>query len=128
MQIHLHPVYDTSTEHGWVVVGEEFALPFVRPATTGSRHTRKSTRRWAKKLRRDPCVWCGEPSDTIDHIDPLRVGGSSSPDNLVGCCYACNYRRRDHPLLHWMLERASMDETGWASYWWRDEPTSGIAA
>ena len=53
------------------------------------------------------CYWCGKSlvrakdasgiqnhdTATVDHIVPLRRGGKSNDDNLVGACYGCNQRR-----------------------------------
>lgn len=40
------------------------------------------------------CVYCGVafPAEelTLDHVEPLRVGGDQSEGNLVTCCRACN--------------------------------------
>lgn len=56
-------------------------------------------------LKWDPvCRWCGKvPSTTIDHIRPLRRGGSNRIDNLVGSCKDCNSVKS-----HFMVE-----EIGW---------------
>lgn len=48
-----------------------------------------------------PCVFCGQPSDTADHIIPLRLGGVAVPGNLQPCCRSCNSRRRGHEDLPW---------------------------
>jgi hypothetical protein len=37
-----------------------------------------------------PCVKCGKPSDTIDHIVPLTKGGDNSLENLQPMCWNCN--------------------------------------
>jgi 5-methylcytosine-specific restriction endonuclease McrA len=63
------------------------------------------------------CWWCGEPiysaprgSDdirayTVDHILPIRDGGTNEPDNLVPACKRCNSRkeRRGVPYLRRVL-------------------------
>jgi len=45
-------------------------------------------------LRRDnyTCRYCRstEGELTIDHVKPIALGGSDSPDNLVACCKDCN--------------------------------------
>lgn len=45
------------------------------------------------------CAFCGEVLDldsfTMDHITPQAYGGSSSVENLVAACFACNNRKRD---------------------------------
>jgi hypothetical protein len=47
-------------------------------------------------LRRDnhTCRYCGGTAPdavlTIDHVTPVALGGSDSPENLVACCKDCN--------------------------------------
>jgi 5-methylcytosine-specific restriction endonuclease McrA len=57
--------------------------------------------RW-KKLRlrilaRDAytCHYCGDTANEVDHIVPLKRGGSDDTDNLVACCRSCNIRKKD---------------------------------
>ena len=41
-------------------------------------------------LKNKPCVRCGKPADTIDHIIPLSKGGTNDIDNLQPMCWKCN--------------------------------------
>ena len=47
-------------------------------------------------LRRDgnACRYCGQCAPevklTIDHVTPVALGGTDSPDNLVAACFDCN--------------------------------------
>lgn len=47
-------------------------------------------------LKRDnhTCRYCGDSAPdvkiTVDHVTPLALGGSDSPDNLVAACRDCN--------------------------------------
>jgi len=57
--------------------------------------------RW-KKLRitilnRDgwTCTYCGGVANEVDHIIPLKRGGSDDPDNLTSACRTCNARKHD---------------------------------
>jgi 5-methylcytosine-specific restriction endonuclease McrA len=57
-----------------------------------------STRRWratrAAVLDEEPlCRWCGQPSETADHILPRAHGGDDRRENLTGACTACNLAR-----------------------------------
>ena len=60
------------------------------------RYRDDSTRAWRKVrgavLARDRgrCHYCGAQADTVDHVIPASVGGSSHPENLVACCASCN--------------------------------------
>lgn len=42
-----------------------------------------------------PCVSCGKPADTIDHIVPLSKGGGNEDDNLQPMCWDCNRAKGD---------------------------------
>jgi 5-methylcytosine-specific restriction endonuclease McrA len=67
------------------------------------RHIPQQTRALSRKnvlLRdRNTCQFCGHqfPAGelTLDHVVPRSRGGSSSWENLVACCYACNNRKGD---------------------------------
>lgn len=60
---------------------------------------------WDYIIKKDPCVYCGEQSTTIDHIQPKALGGSKgSWTNRAGACFSCNQKKAHTPLLHFMLE------------------------
>lgn len=63
------------------------------------------TRAFVPVLMQDPCAYCGEPAATLDHIDPLVRGGSSSLENLTAACSPCNASKNASPLLTWLAER-----------------------
>lgn len=46
-----------------------------------------------KSLIGKPCVKCGKPADTVDHIIPMSRGGTNDPDNLQPMCWDCNRRK-----------------------------------
>lgn len=58
---------------------------------------------WSDVLVADPCAYCGAASDGVDHIDPIARGGANDASNLAGACADCNRRKRDRPLLVFML-------------------------
>src|SRR4051812_46125921 len=39
---------------------------------------------FAALLRGDPCPYCDQRSDTIDHIEPRDTGGTDAWENLTG--------------------------------------------
>lgn len=55
-------------------------------------------------LLNDPCVYCGESSETMEHVVPQSAGGKAA-NNLVGACLTCNNERGSKPFLLWMMER-----------------------
>jgi 5-methylcytosine-specific restriction endonuclease McrA len=54
------------------------------------------------------CAYClhnfKSSRKTLDHIEPLCLGGSHSLRNVVICCLACNVRKGKKPFREW-LER-----------------------
>lgn len=50
------------------------------------------------------CVYCGRPSGStvlqVDHVIPLRKGGTDSFDNYVTACEACNDGKGDRLLTN----------------------------
>lgn len=61
------------------------------------------TAEYVKILRKDPCVYCGEPSEHIDHIVPFADGGPTDWSNLAPTCASCNLRKSRKSLLEFML-------------------------
>ena len=45
-----------------------------------------------KRLKGLPCIYCGTPSDTVEHRIPLALGGTNNVDNLAPACRSCNSR------------------------------------
>lgn len=60
---------------------------------------------YAEILGADPCVYCGAPSEHIDHIHPVHLGGSSEWDNLAPTCALCNQRKSTRSVLAFLLRR-----------------------
>ncbi|MEU5847429.1 HNH endonuclease [Saccharopolyspora shandongensis] len=47
------------------------------------------------------CVYCGDISETVDHVRPLSRGGIEHESNLVPACMACNYSKGRKLLSEW---------------------------
>lgn len=70
------------------------------------RHIPRQSRALSRKsiLMRDrnTCQYCGKvfpPSDlTLDHVVPRSRGGTSTWENLVACCKACNHKKGNSTL------------------------------
>lgn len=58
-------------------------------------------------IRRDPCVYCGSPTEHIDHIIPLADRGAHEWQNLAPTCASCNTSKATQDVLTFMLRRAS---------------------
>lgn len=50
----------------------------------------------------DPCSYCGSPTTDIDHIEPVRLGGSNEWHNLTAACGFCNSSKGTKRLLEFM--------------------------
>jgi 5-methylcytosine-specific restriction endonuclease McrA len=53
------------------------------------------TRIRPRQLAREPmCRQCGQPASHVDHIKPIRQGGSKrDPHNLQSICHACHNQK-----------------------------------
>ena len=69
------------------------------------RQWRKSIHKFTKKS----CIYCGQPSESIDHILPRSKGGLSNTENCVPACLACNGDKSDHEVLHWYRNQKFYD-------------------
>lgn len=56
-------------------------------------------------LALDPCSYCGGPADAVDHIEASSRGGANVWENLTAACQSCNSRKKDRPLLPYLLSR-----------------------
>ena len=48
-----------------------------------------------------PCVYCGDPAESVDHVRPLIQGGWEHEDNLVPACKSCNFSKGAKFLAEW---------------------------
>ena len=49
-------------------------------------------RQWRKSIHRftgKSCIYCGKPSESIDHVLPRSQGGLSTTENCVPACLSC---------------------------------------
>lgn len=55
------------------------------------------------------CAYCGagltSATVQIDHIVPLKSGGSDEMDNLTVCCKPCNSSKGSKSLIVWLASR-----------------------
>lgn len=63
----------------------------------GFKSVKRSGKVWPEpgaRLRRrilaDPCVYCGQPAEHVDHVVPKSLGGSFGEGNLAPACGPCN--------------------------------------
>ena len=63
----------------------------------------KNWRDSLNKLTKFKCIYCGKPSESLDHLHPMSKGGTSSTSNCVPCCLSCNGKKSDSEVLSWYL-------------------------
>lgn len=70
--------------------------------------------RAAHAIQGSSCFYCGKPmlADaaglvTIDHIQPVSIGGTDDLHNLVFCCQPCNAKKGNKPIAKHHPERAA---------------------
>jgi 5-methylcytosine-specific restriction endonuclease McrA len=82
----------------------------ARLADARKRHARRGApftpeaEAFAPVLYRDPCAYCDQSSEVLDHITPIAAGGDGSLDNLAGACASCNNRKHTRSLLLFLLD------------------------
>jgi len=61
-------------------------------------------RRWRQSLHKytdKSCIYCGKPSESIDHVLPRSKGGLSITENCVPACLACNGEKSNRNAFDW---------------------------
>ena len=61
------------------------------------------------KLTKNKCIYCGNPSVSLDHLHPRSKGGVSITSNCVPCCLSCNGMKSDSEVLKWYREQKFYD-------------------
>ena len=56
-----------------------------------------------KKIMRNPCLYCGEPSEHLEHILPLQRGGLHKIGNLAAACKRCNLSKGSKTIMEWRI-------------------------
>ncbi len=76
---------------------------------------------YCEALRADPCAYCGEPSEDIDHIEARSKGGANHWENYAGICRRCNSSKGDKSMLGFMAwRRAAVEFDAWRVFNGRD--------
>ena len=69
-------------------------------------------RQWRKALHQltdHRCIYCGSPSESIDHVFPRSRGGLSSDENCVPACLGCNGCKGDSDAFTWYRNQSFYD-------------------
>lgn len=69
-------------------------------------------RQWRRELHQltgHRCLYCGDPSESIDHVFPRSRGGASEDDNCVPACLNCNGSKGDSEAFSWYRSQVFYD-------------------
>ena len=69
-------------------------------------------RRWRQSLHEytgHTCIYCGKPSESIDHVWPRSRGGLSVTENCVPSCLSCNGHKSDSDAFQWYRRQRFYD-------------------
>ena len=61
------------------------------------------------KLTKYKCIYCGKPSESIDHVLPRSQGGLSTTENCVPACLSCNGDKSDENAMYWYRKQRFYD-------------------
>ena len=69
-------------------------------------------RRWRQSLHSltgNSCIYCGKPSESIDHVLARSRGGLSITKNCVPACLLCNGDKSDTDAFDWYRRQRFYD-------------------
>lgn len=69
-------------------------------------------RRWRQSIHdytKQRCIYCGNVSESIDHVMPRSRGGLSVTENCVPACLACNGHKSDADAFDWYRRQRFYD-------------------
>lgn len=88
-----------------------------------AREVRQSEAAYVAAMLADPCAYCGEPSEALDHITARSRGGDDHWSNRAGICASCNSAKHTRGLI-WFLgyrsARRAAEQAALESIKWRD--------
>ena len=57
---------------------------------------------WREEQISQGCAYCDASANTLDHVVPLALGGTTEPGNLVPSCGRCNSKKKHSNPLPWL--------------------------
>ena len=73
--------------------GRALANHYKRSNPFTSHYGRQWRKKQAEYLEKNPhCVVCGSLASNVDHIIPVRFGGTDDDENLRSMCHSCHSR------------------------------------
>lgn len=94
---------------------------FARPSSLKEAPMAVSKRLRYEILRRDShtCRYCGASAPStplrVDHVTPVALGGTDTPDNLVTSCEPCNSGKSSSTVDATLVANVSSDALRWAA-------------
>jgi hypothetical protein len=68
-------------------------------------------RRFERLFPGQACYFCGDPSNSVDHLVPYSRDGVDTPENLVPCCFRCNQMKSNLTIGEFVLRMEKILET-----------------
>jgi 5-methylcytosine-specific restriction endonuclease McrA len=93
----------------WRVANRDHVRAYKREAYRRVGPSDAETREYVAIIRLDPCAYCGGTTDTVDHVEPVSLGGPNHWTNLGPACRSCNSGKKDRQLLPYLLARVAAD-------------------
>ncbi len=56
------------------------------------------------------CAYCGNESNSFDHLIPRNLGGPDTPNDLVKSCMGRNSSKGDRDLIDWWVNHQKRDK------------------
>lgn len=66
---------------------------YRRPGRSSKRDAQSIVRRQVLADAGGICEWCGAPASEVDHLVPVKLGGTDARANLLAACRTCNRSR-----------------------------------
>ncbi len=63
------------------------------------------TQEWVQILLKDPCFYCGNSCESIDHVTPVSRNGTDDVTNIMGVCKECNSSKKDKNLFEFLIAK-----------------------
>jgi len=75
---------------------------YKRRALLGENGKYAISKKELQKIYAKPCLYCGSKGDiTLDHVIPVKRGGTHSIGNLVPSCQSCNSSKGNKTITEW---------------------------
>jgi 5-methylcytosine-specific restriction endonuclease McrA len=96
-----------SAQAQWRINNKEKAMIGVHLRRARLRDAKRFTVTKAdvKKIMSNNCLYCGKPSEHLDHIVPISRGGLHSVGNFAPSCANCNRSKSNKFITEWKKVR-----------------------